>query len=89
MSAVMMECGHSHNTVKSDGAPYCVICGCSVVAPTKPDLTQRKARCQYYGAYVRHGKCASEADSKESLAFFKHDPDSEYDSYYCGCYGWD
>jgi len=30
-----------------------------------------------------------EVESSLKLPFFKHKPDSDYDEYYCGCWGWD
>lgn len=44
-------------------------------------LEGRMARCTY--------NCGSKTQSKWELPFFKYQPDNEYDSYYCGCFGWD
>lgn len=44
---------------------------------------ERIAKCCYYS------KCHSESISHPGLAFFKPTLDSDTDSYYCGCYGWD
>lgn len=88
----MMKCGHSANAqrVHKDGTktPSCAICAgltpdAEIVVPT-PDLTLRRARCSYYGS-----KCHSEADTSLRLAFLELTPDRPFDSYYCGCYGWD
>ena len=80
----LMACGHAANArrVLEDGTriPCCAICGCSTVAPEKPDLTGRKAVC----CYGRH----KPVDSSFSLPFFEYRPDKEDDQYYCGCYGW-
>ena len=48
-----------------------------------PDLTGREARCSY-----RHHPRGTVASSLD-LAFFTYHPDRPYDSYYCGCWGWD
>lgn len=85
---VIMKCGHSANAehVLSDGTrePCCAICDCFEVAEKLPDLTGRKARCDYYGF-----KCRSERDSRIDLPFFEYCPDKKHDRFYCGCYGWD
>lgn len=44
-------------------------------------LEGRTARCCY--------GCGSYDNSRPSLPFFEYRPDREYDTYYCGCYGWD
>lgn len=86
----MMACGHKANGVRmmpegQDDIPSCVICSCTEVAEEKPNLEGRMARCQYYKT-----RCHNERPSTDrGLAFFAHKPDSEYDEYYCGCYGWD
>lgn len=84
----LMKCGHTANATSADGKPICAIClgvkpGADEIAK-EADLTGRKARCSYYGS-----KCHSIADSNFSLPFFEHRPDREYDSFYCGCWGWD
>lgn len=85
MDSPLMKCGHTANAV-SNGKPCCAICfgideGATEIADTVPDLTGRKAKC-FYG-------CGKIADSSYSLPFFEYKPNSEYDSYYCGCEGWD
>ena len=85
MGEVMMKCGHAANAVTADGKPCCAICAgytpdAFIAADTMPDLTGRKARCNYCGEIV---------DSKASLPFFEYRPDMDTDSYYCGCWGWD
>ena len=72
----LMKCGHSANATK-DGKPFCVICMCGEVAE-KPSLAGRKAKCY----------CGHITDSSYDLPFFKHEPEHEYDSYYCGHDGW-
>lgn len=82
-----MKCGHVANaTTKVNGVEIhcCVIC-----APNKnayeintdiPDLTGRRAKCSY---------CEKSTTSSFDLPFFEHKPDSEFDEYYDGCFGWD
>lgn len=79
----VMECGHAAQSPSG-----CVICDCAKVA-AQPDLAGRKAKCTYHAAARTKYKCAKESISSASLAFFKHDADAEFDSYYCGCWGWD
>lgn len=33
--------------------------------------------------------CLCEEPSTDGLAFFRAQPDKPYDSFYCGCRGWD
>lgn len=73
-----MKCGHTPNV---HGEPFCVICLQDELMKEPVDLTGRKARCTY-------GCQESIVDSRENLAFFKHQKDLKYDSYYCGCFGW-
>jgi hypothetical protein len=84
--------------------PACAICSCFEIAETQPDLSKRKARCSYYGQKLgRRGGCDHpkevhsadnicwcEAESDNvRLLFFKHNPEKEFDEFYCGCFGWD
>ena len=41
------------------------------------------------GRTARCADCGSLEPSAPSLPFFMYRPDYAYDSYYCGCYGWD
>lgn len=43
---------------------------------------------QFKGGAVT-GVCKCETESSPSLAFFKSQPEKEFDSYYCGCMGWE
>ena len=84
MGEVMMRCGHKANATHY-GKPVCVICfgltpDAEIVADTVPDLTGRRARCIY---------CDNVQDSNINLPLFEHRPNCKYDSYYCGCRGWD
>ena len=99
MPAVLMKCGHSSNGVReSDGAPVCVICygivaGADEVATEVPSLEGRRARCSYCrepsedARNVGHRPEGVQSDFK--LPFFSHQPDRDFDEYYCGCFGWD
>ena len=79
MSKPIMACGHAANAVTDDGKPICVICMCKEVRKT-PSLAGRFAKCS---------DCGHKEPSDMNLPFFEYKPDEEYDSYYCGCYGWD
>lgn len=90
---VMMKCGH-RAAGESNGKPACVIClgldqNATVVDEGYKVPEGRKARCTYYGSMVRGEVCKSEQPSSLSLAFFERRPEKEFDSFYCGCYGWD
>jgi hypothetical protein len=84
---MMMTCGHAANGVLTrwqgqeldPSIPYCVICDCAEIAKDELDLTGRLAKCCH----------RDPVPSRVSLAFFKHLPDQEFDSYYCGHAGWD
>jgi len=47
---------------------------------TDERLEGRIAKCQ---------DCGEREPSRPSLPFFWYRPDKDFDSYYCGCYGWD
>jgi hypothetical protein len=80
---VLMKCGHTAQGIERlTQKPICIICMCNQPAEQKPDLTGRKARCICY-------KCKSEVDSSFQLPFFEYRSSNKYDSYYCGCCGWD
>ena len=92
MSDILMKCGcvstgvcTARNGIKYDPPiPICITHDCSVIEENKPSLSGRKSRCSYYGSH-----CHSEFDSSYNLAFFKYKPESAFDTYYCGCFGWD
>lgn len=98
----MMKCGHAANAyyvADNQELPSCVICDCREVVES-PNLEGRTARCSYYGKrggrnWESHfgprpddGICRAEVPSSEQLPFFSA-KDGEFDSYYCGCWGWD
>lgn len=78
---IMMKCGHAANSM-SDGKPSCVICDGpdSLIVVDAPNLTNREAQCAY---------CKKATPSSVTLAFFEARPNKPYDSFYCGCRGWD
>ena len=76
-----MKCGHTAQAHDEKGKPVCAICMCEEVDNERPNLAGRIARCTY--------NCGHKTDSSFNLPFFRHNPDKEYDSYFCGCEGWD
>lgn len=50
-------------------------CGCDACSKAMPDGNT--------------GKCACIVKSDPKLAFFKAEPEKDFDSYFCGCLGWD
>lgn len=83
MEEITLECGCTvmSHIIDPDGTkrPYCAIHDCSKIADKKPDLTGRIARCF---------QCGNERPSSFNIAFFSYNENSKYDSYYCGCRGW-
>jgi hypothetical protein len=85
--------------------PSCVICSCIEIAKTPPSLNRRKAKCDYFGRTwgrnsgpiyggskecSRTNGCGCIVDSdSETLPFFEHRPNKDFDKFYCGCHGWD
>lgn len=76
---IMMKCGHASNSTHN-GKPFCCICECDEIEEKQIDLKGRKARCS---------SCGKEVDSNSNLEFFCHNENSDHDSFYCGCGGWD
>ena len=107
MNTPMMKCGHAANaTTVRDGKtiPCCIICAPDKGAYITTDsinLTDRKARCGYYGKHRRNGSCdyggtdqpdricRCETESSSKLPFFEYRPTQPFDMFYCGCHGWD
>ena len=78
-----MKCGCVANAT-CNGKPICAIHAgltpdAAIVSDTQPDLTGRKARCP---------DCKGTVNSSFDLAFFAYRPEREFDSFYCGCRGW-
>lgn len=85
--AYLMKCNHVSNAWTDDNQPACVICNCTeVIRKCKgtEGLEGRKARCSDH-----KGGGERLADSKWELPFFEYKPNEKYDTYYCGCWGWD
>lgn len=84
MSKPMMKCGHAANATNGEGKPVCVICigikPGAIEVDTTPSLAGRQAQCVY-------DKTICPSDSE--LPFFESTPDKPFDSFYCGCRGWD
>lgn len=62
----MMKCGHAANAHNKDGDPVCVIClggPGHEVDDAAPDLSERKARCTYYGKRSADGRYRSTNES--------------------------
>lgn len=83
MATTFMVCGCVARATDANGDPVCVTHlgiqdGANRPAEV-PDLTGRKAQCS---------DCRTTKDSSPSLAFFTHRSNSELDSFYCGCRGW-
>ena len=78
---VLMKCGHTAQGRDDNNNPVCLICMCEEVGSEKPNLDGRTAQCIY--------NCGHKTASSFRLPFFKYNMDSEYDAYYCGCFGWD
>ena len=84
MKKIFMKCGHIANAF-INGKPICIIClglkkEATQIDYDRPNLQGRKARCN---------QCGKEVDSNFNLPFFEYRHDSEKDSYYCGCGGWE
>lgn len=74
----MMKCGHTANATTNDGRPCCVICECYETREL-PDISNRVMKCS----------CGKTLPSDFSAPFFEYRPNSDFDSFYCGCWGWD
>lgn len=95
----MMKCGHRAQGHNGYGEPVCVVCfglfpGAKEVMPddeVKERIEGRMMRCSYRSTST--GKpCENHANPRPSdprAAFFSSDPDADFDTYYCGCWGWD
>ena len=81
----LMKCGHVANAKDENGVIMCGICDCKEIqceCHGDEGLENRLASC-------RHCSGGAPGPSKWNLPFFKYQPDKPFDSYYCGCYGWD
>jgi hypothetical protein len=107
MKIPMMKCGHSANAEDGHGNPACAICApyppAYQVWENPPDMSERMARCTYYGKPTRKSECDAcdhngtkephvcqcERPSSTELAFFEYKPECKFDNFYCGCHSWD
>lgn len=80
MKQVLLTCGCvASATDGRTGKPACLWHSSKPVEASKaPDLTGRKARC---------AQCGEAASSDLRLAYFQHRPERDFDTYYCGCFG--
>jgi len=95
---VLMECGCRPMTRKGPGMePYCFTHDCGDVMEDQPNLEGRMARCDYYGGKPSRNECdgckgkdvcGCEMPSSIELAFFVHQPNEDFDRFYCGCHSW-
>lgn len=97
----IMRCGHAA-TGRVDGQFVCAACiglnrGATQPMDPQPNLEGRRARCRDYGSgspsctrwSCGDRVCRCERPSSPALPFFQYHPDREFDSFYCGCWGWD
>lgn len=83
--APLMRCGCVATAHDAEGRWVCPVHyglhpGAVVEAVKTPDLSGRRAACEY---------CGKQQPSALTLPFFEYHLDQPLDSYYCGCRGWD
>lgn len=83
---VYLACGCLSNAIDQDNNPACSTHdGLMDTSPAElPDLMDRKAVCTQHKFTPK-----KVVDSVITLPFFQYRPDMQFDSYYCGCWGWD
>jgi len=78
-----MKCGHVSQGLDRDGNYACKLCyprpDSLIIVKEMPSLEGRKAKCSDCGKIV---------ESSYDLPFFKYRNGEKFDSYYCGCCGW-
>jgi hypothetical protein len=80
MSNVLMSCGCTTPlTRQATGEPSCMWHPEAEPVLPMPDLSARVARCY----------CGEQTPSSPKLAFFELRPTYTFDTYYCGCAGWE
>lgn len=81
---MLMKCGCAANGQRQIGEgamlPACLTHGITEPAPASPNLADRQATCEY---------CTTKKPSSLALPFFSYRAGKVFDSYYCGCRGWD
>jgi len=76
-----MKCGCVSSANTPQGEPVCIVHNCFEIAEYNLNmLKKRKAKCDY---------CKNKKQSALDLPFFEYKPEFDFDSYYCGCRGWD
>ena len=58
-------------------------------SPTKTKSRSRRRRPSRKIREASCFQCSKKTKSSPNLVFFVSLPDSQYDSYYCGCAGWE
>lgn len=98
--AGQMSHTNGNGSCKGEGIkhPSCFIHSCCELVQM-PNLEGRIAKCGFCKKGIGRNnecddcrgksKCECQKPSSVDLAFFKYQPDEEFDSYYCGCIGWD
>jgi len=76
---MLMKCGCIAQGKTSNDKSICITHMEKIPMEDPPDLSERVARCEQ--------KCKS-VQSSPDLPFFVYQPDREFDTYYCGCRGW-
>lgn len=81
MKKALLKCGCVSSAYTSDGEPFCIVHDCFDVAEYNLELIKKRtAKCEY---------CKKKVESNLDLPFFEYKPEYDFDSYYCGCRGWD
>ena len=83
----LMKCGHVANGKNEQGQDVCTICRCSEIVTActgTKGLEGRFALCSQHKGIVN-----APVPSKWELPLFQYRPNEKYDTYYCGCWGWD
>lgn len=89
----IMLCGCAANGTTKDGDPICVI-HVGMLNKSNVDIGRnvKVVKTNYLNRKAICGQCRKDhtiTPSTPSLPFFREEPDFQFDSYYCGCRGWD
>lgn len=87
MKKYLMKCGHVNNAeqIMEGGVriPACAICSCTEIereVQGTDGLEGRQMQCTY---------CGRKEGSRWNAPFFEYKPESPFDRFYDGCWGWD